>query len=263
MKILFVGDIVGKGGRNACCELVPALRESLGCSLVIANGENIAGGGGFTAKCVAQLCRAGVDVVTGGDHMWDQRSFSDEINDLPQVLRPANVSDRQPGRGWHVYLTDGGAEVGVVSLLGRTFMNSQADCPFAAAERIVDTLRERTPIIIIDIHAEATSEKIAMGRYLDGKVSAVLGTHTHVVTADEQIFPGGTAYQTDVGMVGARESILGRDIAPVLQRFSTGMPARFTVTEGGIRLHGTIVDVDVTSGHAVSIERVVRDLGAR
>ncbi len=260
MKILFIGDIVGKGGRRLVAALVPVLRRELECSMVIANGENMAGGGGMNRKCIKQISPAPlVDVITGGDHMWDQKELVGEIADFPQVLRPANASLCQPGKGYGVFVGANGVKVGVVSLQGRVFLQNQADCPFRVITEIVDELRRQTPIIMVDFHAEATSEKIAMGRYLDGKVSAVIGTHTHVPTADEQIFPGGTAFQSDVGMVGGAASILGRAIEPVVSRFVSGMPARFTVVESGIRLQATLIEVNPDTGRAVGIERVVRE----
>jgi metallophosphoesterase (TIGR00282 family) len=259
MKILFVGDIVGKGGRQAVATLVPALRRELACDFCVANAENIAGGSGLTRRCLAELDAVGVDVFSSGDHVWDQREFPGEIDRIANVLRPANVSPNQPGRGYGVFTLANGASVGVVCLLGRTFMNGLADCPFQAADRIVAEVRPVTPFLVVDIHAEATSEKVALGRYLDGRVSAVLGTHTHVPTADECVLPGGTAFQCDVGMVGSRESVLGRDIEPVLRRFATGMPSRFTVADHHVRLHATLVTVDA-QGRATAIERVVRDL---
>jgi metallophosphoesterase (TIGR00282 family) len=259
MKFLFIGDIVGKGGREAVRALVPGLRREYACDFCVANAENIAGGSGLTRNCLQELMVGQVDVFTAGDHVWDQKEFVGEIKSLPNVLRPANFPPEQPGCGWGVFETQSGAKVGVLSLIGRTFMAAGADCPFAAAERIVPEIRQQTPFIIVDFHGEATSEKIAMGRFLDGKVSAVLGTHTHVPTADQQIFPGGTAFQCDVGMVGARESILGRALEPVLNRFRTGMPARFTVVDRGIRLHGVVVTVEA-DGRAVGIERIMRDL---
>lgn len=259
MKILFVGDIVGKGGREAVAALVPQLRQELGCDFCVANAENMAGGGGITRRCLGELATSGVDVFTSGDHVWDQREFVDEIATLPQVLRPANVYPGQPGRGYGVFSAANGTEVAVICLLGRTFMNGLSDCPFQAAERIVTEVRQRTPFIVVDMHAEATSEKTALGRYLDGRVSAVLGTHTHVPTADETVLPHGTAFQCDVGMVGSRESVLGRDLGPVLQRFTTGMPARFTVADHHTRLHATVVTLD-PQGRASAISRVTRDL---
>ncbi len=261
MKILFIGDIVGKGGRKAVTELAVKLRQEFGCGLVVANGENMAGGGGINGKCIRAITPAPmVDVITGGDHFWDRKEFLAEAGDFPQVLRPANMSPLQPGKGYGIFTAVGGEEVGVVCLQGRTFLNNQADSPFAAADKIVSEIRHRTSLIIVDFHAEATSEKLALGRYLDGRVSAVLGTHTHVPTADEQVFPGGTAYQTDVGMVGARESILGREIEPVVQKFATGMPARFNVVEKGIRMNATLLEAESATGKAISIKRIVRDL---
>lgn len=259
MKILFLGDIVGNGGRAAVKAFLPGLMDEYGCDFCIANGENSAGGSGLTGRCVQELLEAGVHVITTGDHVWDQREFAGELPRLPQVLRAANAPAAQPGRGYGVFDAPGNVKVGVVCLLGRTFVNATADCPFAAADRVVADIRQQTPVIVVDMHAEATSEKIALGRYLDGRVTAVLGTHTHVPTADQQIFPGGTAFQCDVGMVGSRESILGRDIAPVLQRFTTGMPARFTVNNRHIRLHGTVVTV-ADDGRARGIQRVLRDM---
>ena len=216
----------------------------------------MAGGGGLTLKCLRHLEPAGIDVYTSGDHVWDQRVFEQELPQVSNVLRPANVSPEQPGRGYDVFTSPGGVPVAVVSLLGRTFMNAGADCPFRAASLIVQQVRPKARVIVVDFHAEATSEKCALGRFLDGQVSAVLGTHTHVATADEKVLPRGTAYQTDVGMVGAAESILGRAIEPVLRRFSTGMPSRFDVVETGIVMHATVLDIDDKTGLAMHIERL-------
>ena len=258
MKVLFIGDIVGKGGRRAVRAAVPELRREHGCCFCIANGENMAGGGGMTRRCLEEMADSEVDVFTGGDHMWDQREFVEEVRDFPGVLRPANVDSSQPGRGYGVFPLPGGGSIGVMCLLGRTFMNNFAACPFREADSILAGAVPRTRNIVVDFHAEATSEKIALARHLDGRVSAVLGTHTHVPTADETVFPQGTAFQCDVGMVGGRESILGRAAEPVLKRFRTGMPARLTVVEKGIRLHGTIIELD-GDGRAVGIKRVTRD----
>ncbi len=257
MKILFIGDVVGRGGRDAVKALLPGLAAEYGCGFRIVNAENIAGGNGLTRSCLQELSGAHVDVFTTGDHVWDQREFQGEINALPNVLRPANFPAGQPGRGYGVFEAANGEKVGVLNLAGRVFMGTPSDNPFAAAEAAVEALRRETTQIVVDFHGEATSEKIAMGRFLDGKVSAVLGTHTHVPTADEQILPGGTAFQSDVGMVGGRDSILGRDIEAVLARFVTGMPSRFAVVESGIVLHGTVVETD-GEGHALSIERICR-----
>lgn len=260
VKILFVGDIVGKGGRRAVRELVPRLRAEYDCSFCIANGENMAGGGGMTRKCLEELRKAEVDVFTGGDHMWDQRELLTEIQVRSDVLRPANLPAAQPGRGFGTWELADGTRIGVLLLLGRTFMNNPAENPFQTARTILETQGAGLQHIVVDMHAEATSEKIAMGRFLDGKVSAVLGTHTHVATADEGILPGGTAFQSDVGMVGARESILGRAIEPVLHRFVTGLPARFDVVDKGIRLHATLLTL-AANGRATNIQRIIRDHG--
>jgi len=259
MRLLFIGDIVGKGGRRAVAEVVPKLREEISCDFVIANGENMAGGGGMTGKCVNELEVAGVDVITGGDHMWDKKDFVDEIFEYRSVLRPLNASAAQPGEGGRIFSDEKGRRIAVICLQGRTFMDSVVNSPFEAADKAVKEFKPKADFVFVDFHAEATSEKIAMGRYLDGRVSAVIGTHTHVATADEQIFPGGTAFQTDAGMVGAKESVLGRAIEPVLKKFSTGLPARFDVVKSGIRLNATTVHLDDESAKATGIERVVRD----
>jgi metallophosphoesterase (TIGR00282 family) len=259
MRILLIGDIVGKGGRNAVNLLVPRLMRDYDCQFCVANGENMAGGNGFTRQCLLELSNSKVDVFTSGDHVWDQKEFEKEILAFSNVLRPANLPDCQPGRGYGFFEAEDGATVAVVSLLGRTFMHTAANCPFETIERLLPELRKQTAIIVVDFHAEATSEKIAMGRFLEGKVSIVVGTHTHVATADQQIFSGGTAYQTDLGMVGSRDSILGRDIASVVGRFRTGMPARFAVNDKNIRLCGCAVTVN-DEGRATSIERIAMDM---
>ena len=265
LKILIVGDVVGKGGRRAVDALVPQLRREFGVAFCVINGENIAGGAGITANCANSLHRSGADVITTGDHIWDQRTFRNEIQGMKTVLRPANLPESQPGCGYGIFSIPIGGKICVMSLLGRVFMGLHSNCPFAAADKIIKEVSGRVNAIVVDFHAEATSEKIAMGRFLDGRATVVFGTHTHVPTADEQVFPGGTAYITDVGMVGAAESILGRDVKAVVHRFSTGMPARFTVVEDGIELHGIVVTFDAETGKASAIERVKRayvpDLG--
>ena len=259
MRLLFIGDVVGKGGRKAVAHFVPLLRAEYGCEFCIVNGENMAGGGGLTRRGLDELLTAGVDVVTTGDHVWDQKDFVEQIATCPGVLRPANLPPMQPGRGYAVFPTAAGVPILVMGLLGRVFMGHQADCPFRTADAILAECASQAKVIFVDIHAEATSEKIALGRHLDGRVSAVVGTHTHVPTADEQILTGGTAFQCDVGMVGARDSGLGRALQPVLRRFVTGMPGHFTVVETGIRLQGTLVDIDPATGRATAIQRLVRD----
>lgn len=259
MNILVIGDIVGSGGREAVKRFVPELKSEYGCEFCVANGENMASGNGFSKGPLNELSGCGIDVFTSGDHIWDQKDFEKEILSFPNVLRPANVPAIQPGNGYGIFKASDGTAVGVISLLGRTFMKMTCDCPFAAADRIVTELRKETPFIVVDFHAETTSDKIALGRFLDGRVSLLFGTHTHVPTADETIFAGGTAFQCDVGMVGARDSILGRDIDMIVRKYITGMPARFPVINDGIRLHGTIVTVN-TEGKATAIKRITRDL---
>jgi 2',3'-cyclic-nucleotide 2'-phosphodiesterase len=255
ITILFSGDIVGKPGRMAVKELLPALRERYKVDCVITNAENSAGGSGLTPDVVAELLSYGVQVITSGDHIWKNRAVLEIISREERLLRPANYPMDAPGRGGVVITTPGGVKVGVINLLGRVFMKP-ADCPFAAAMREVDCIRKETPVIVVDIHAEATSEKIAMGRYLDGKVTAVIGTHTHVQTSDEQIFPGGTAHLTDAGMTGATVSVLGVEIKPVITHFVTQLPQRFEVAKDGIEFQGVIVRADERTGRALGIERV-------
>lgn len=259
IRILFIGDIVGHGGREAAKQLTPQLRREFAVDFCVANGENMAGGNGMTKPLILEFAPNSVDVFTSGDHVWDQREFPGQIESLSNVLRPANLPTAQPGRGWAIFSLENGLKIGVVNLLGRTFIGIPSDNPFSAAEVAIQAIRKETSVILVDFHAEATSEKIAMGRFLDGKVSAVFGTHTHVPTADTQIFPGGTAFQCDTGMVGSRESILGREIAPVLERFTTGMPTRFTVNESSITLNGILVDIDEQTGHALTLERISKD----
>ncbi len=256
MKILLVGDIVGKGGRRAACKLIPRLRTELGCCYCIANGENVAGGAGLTAKCVEELKSNGVDTITTGDHIWDQKDFVNDVKRYPYVLRPANFSLQQPGRGYGIYNIPIGGTICVINVIGRVFIGRSSDNPFDAVDRILDEMNHRTKIIFVDFHGEATSEKIAMGRHLDGRVTAVFGTHTHVPTADSRVFPGGTAFQCDLGMVGSRQSIIGRDINSVVASFKTGMPARFKVIDKDIELNGAVVEFDPTTGRAKHIERV-------
>ena len=255
MNILFIGDIVGKPGRQAVAALLPKLKREYHLDCVIANGENAAHGAGLTTATVRELLAAGVDVITTGDHVWDQKGFEQEIDKLPQIVRPANIAPSAPGRGAVVINVGDKASVGVLNLLGRVYMPNN-DCPFRTARTEVAKLRRQTSIIIVDLHAEATSEKIAMGRYLDGQVSLVVGTHTHVQTADEQILPKGTAYLSDAGMCGPHDSVLGRDVEAVIQRFVSGMPQRLEVASAKIELCGVVVDVDEGTGLARKIDRV-------
>lgn len=255
MNILFIGDIVGKGGRKAVMEQIPELRRKYNCSFCIANAENIAAGSGLTGKCVQEISDR-VDVITTGDHVWDQKNFDNEIRQLKNVLRPANLSNSQPGRGYGVFRNPGGGEVAVINLMGKVFMRESAYCPFETAEKILTELPATMKTIFVDFHTEATSEIAGMGHFLDGKVTAVLGTHTHVQTADAKILSGGTAFISDVGMVGAEYSILGRDVETVVKKFRSGMPSRLPVVEEGIRLDAVVVSYDMRSGRATAIENI-------
>ncbi len=254
MKILFIGDIVGKPGRDAVARIVPRLRQERGLDFVIANAENAAGGSGITPKVAQELFDARVDVLTSGDHIWKKPDIFEYIKAEPRVLRPLNYPPGAPGAGWRVF-SHNEARIGVACLLGRVFMEPLED-PFRAVREAVEAMSVQTRLIIVDMHAEATSEKIAMGWFLAGQVTAVLGTHTHIQTADDKIIPGGTAYLTDAGMTGPYESVIGRRVQDVMQRFVTGLPVRFEVASGDIQLHGCIVDADEKTGRARSIERV-------
>jgi metallophosphoesterase (TIGR00282 family) len=256
LRLLFLGDIIGEPGRKAVIEMVPKLRQAWGIDFVIVNGENAAAGRGITGRITIDLLRAGVAVITTGDHIWDQKEVNSYIESEPRLLRPINYPVGTPGKGSIVLETAKG-KVGVINVQGRTFMQPSLENPFRHIEEEVTRMRAKTHLIFVDVHAETTSEKIALGRFLDGKVSAVAGTHTHVQTADEQIFPGGTAFICDAGMCGPDESILGREIQPIIQRFMTSMPTNFPVAKGGVTLHGILVDIDPVSGKATSIRRVV------
>lgn len=261
MKLLFVGDVVGKGGRAAVKALLPELKREYNAAFAVVNGENSAAGAGLTAKCVDELLCAGADVVTGGDHTWDQKSFESEAASLERFVRPANFSHLQPGRGFGVWRNPVGGEVAVISLLGKVFTRESAYCPFETAERILGELPGTVKNIFVDFHAEATSEKIAMGRFLDGKVTAVIGTHTHVPTADAAVLPGGTAYLTDVGMTGGAVSVLGREVRDVVKKFRTGMPCRLEVVESGVfRLDFAVVEFDYRTGRASAIFNASREV---
>lgn len=259
MRILFIGDIVGEPGRKAVKHLVPVLRERHRLDAVVANGENSAGGSGITRELAAELFAAGVHVITTGDHLWDQKEVTELLVNEPRFLRPLNYPPGTPGQGSTVVTLENGALLGVINVQGRTFM-PDLDNPFARVRAEIEQLRARTPVILVDMHAEATSEKIAMGRMLDGLASAVIGTHTHVQTADDQIFPGGTAYLSDAGFTGPHESVLGREIAPVIKRFLTNQPQRFPVARDRVLLQGAVVEVDDATGKAVSITRVSEPL---
>jgi 2',3'-cyclic-nucleotide 2'-phosphodiesterase len=261
MNILFIGDVVGKGGRNAVKKLVPEIRQEFNCSFCIANGENSAGGSGINEKCIQDLHGSGglVDVITLGDHVWSQKTFEHEIVGKKTIVRPANLNPKQPGVGYNIFRVPAGGEIAVINLLGTVFMKDSIWCPFEEVQRILDKLPTRIKCIFVDFHAEATSEKIAMGRFLDGKVTAVFGTHTHAQTADAEVHPGGTAYITDTGMVGAHRSVLGRSVEDVLDKFTSGMPRRLKVEEKGLmRLDAVVVSYNMTTGKANSIKAISR-----
>ncbi len=259
MKILFIGDIVGSPGREAIKKLVGPLKQELEIDFVIANAENASGGSGITSKVSAELFDSGVDVITSGDHIWKKNEIFELINQEERILRPLNFPSGAPGRGASVFIAKNGIKVGVINVNGRVFMDA-LDCPFKTTLKAAQELAEETKIIIVDIHAEATSEKVALGWYLDGKVSAIFGTHTHIQTADEKILPKGTAYITDVGMTGPYDSVIGRRIEDVLTRFLSSIPIKFEVAQDNIQLHGALVDIDEKSGKARSILRIQKKL---
>lgn len=254
MLILAIGDVVGKPGRQAVSRLLPVLRGQYHLDLVIANAENVAGGLGLTPATAEELLGAGVDVLTSGNHIWAQKEIIPYLDGEMPILRPLNFPPGVPGRG---YIVKGQALV--VNLIGRTFMGN-FDCPFRAMDQVLTELGQRPPVIIVDFHAEATSEKMALGRYLDGRVSAVLGTHTHVGTIDAQLFPRATAYVTDIGMTGPIDSVIGDDVESVLQRFLTAIPNRLAVGRGKTMFNAVLVKVDEKSGKATSIERIYREI---
>jgi metallophosphoesterase (TIGR00282 family) len=250
-----LGDVVGEPGRNAVIARMPELRAKHALDFVIVNGENAAGGRGITGKITIDLLRAGASVITTGDHIWDQKDILSFIDTEPRLLRPVNYPDGAPGSGSMVLETAKG-KVGVINVQARTFMQPILENPFRSVEAAVTKMREETVNIVVDVHGETTSEKIALGRFLDGKVSAVIGTHTHVQTADEQIFPGGTAFMCDAGMCGPINSILGRAIDPIMNRFISNLPASFPVAGGEVRLRGALIEIDEVTGRATRITRV-------
>lgn len=260
IRILFLGDVVGEPGRKAVIGQLPLLKRTEALDFIIVNGENAAGGRGITPKIAIDLLRAGAAVVTTGDHVWDQQEIVEYFPTEPRLLRPLNYPEGTPGAG-SVVLETAKGRVAVVQVQGRSFIQPPLENPFLAVEAEVARLRaEGVAVIVVDCHAETTSEKIAMGRMLDGKVSLVVGTHTHVQTADERIFPGGTGYLTDAGMCGPDESVLGRSIDSVVWRFKTGMPTRFPVAKGPVRLCGVIADVDSDTGSCLAVRRLALEV---
>ena len=257
IRILGIGDIVGKPGRRIVKQQLPEFcrKELIDC--VVANGENLSGGSGIMPSEADELFKAGVSVITAGDHVWAKRDIIPYIDRTPHLIRPANYPVNQPGKGHTIFQTAAGAKIGVIHVQGRVFMNTPAACPFETSKRLLDELRPKTPIIVVDIHCEATSEKVAMGWWLDGQASFVFGTHTHIQTADERVLPQGTAYITDCGMTGPYESVIGRRVDRVLHRMTTGMPAYFEVATRDARLCGALATIDSESGRALEIKRVV------
>lgn len=255
IKILFIGDIVGKSGRQAISRELHRLVDRHMVDLVVANGENAAGGFGLTEEVAGELFKMGIDLLTSGNHIWDKRDSLDYVKREVRLTRPANYPEGIPGSGSALVNTAGGVRVAVLNLEGRVFMNN-LECPFRVADREIARLKEETPIVFVDFHAEATSEKAALGWYLDGRASAVIGTHTHVQTADERVLPGGTAYISDAGMTGAFDSVIGIRKEEAIQKFLTQLPVKFEVAKGNIRLNGVVVEVDELSGKALGIERI-------
>lgn len=255
MKILFIGDIVGKPGRQAVMHLLPDLAEEISPDLIIANAENAAGGKGITQETAEELFRAGVNVLTLGNHVWSRGISFNYLDAETRIVRPANYPDGVPGRGWTVIELRSFCKIGIVNLCGRVFME-QMDNPFARIDSILETLSHETDVILVDFHGEATSEKSAFAWYVDGRVGAVIGTHTHVQTADERVLPGGTAFITDVGMTGPINSVIGRNKESVISRFLTQMPSKFVVADGPALFSGVIVDLNPSSGKAESIKRL-------
>ena len=258
MNILCIGDIVGRPGREHFEKALKPLKEELHVDVVIVNGENASGGAGIVPRVADQLFAAGADVITLGDHTWDRREIYEYLKEHPKMIRPANFPEDSPGRGWCVVKSGLGVKFAVINLLGRVFMRYNVDCPFQAFDRIAAQIKKETAVIVVDIHAETTSEKVAFGHYADGRASVVFGTHTHIQTADEVILEKSTAYITDLGMTGPYNSVIGQNKENIIQRFLTSMPQKFEVAKDGVFLSGILVEVDEKSGKAKSIARVRR-----
>lgn len=255
LRLLFIGDIVGKPGKRIVLQALPGLRQAESIDFVVANGENCEDGSGIKPGAFRELCGAGIDVMTLGDHIYKKRDIYSVLDSDSRVVKPANYPESAPGRNWTTAKTADGIEVAVFCVMGRVFMRP-VDCPFSAADRVLADIPDSIIVRFVDVHAEATSDKQLLGRHLDGKVSAVLGTHTHVTTADEQILPGGTAFQCDVGMTGPHDSIIGRDIEKVLETTITFKPRTFKVPLGDPKISGTLIDIDETTGKATAIRRI-------
>ena len=258
MNILCVGDIVGEPGRNVLNEQLPSLAKEFNLEAVIVNAENAAGGFGLTARIADDFLAGGCDVITLGDHVWDKKELGEYLINTSRVIRPANFPDGAPGQGWCIARTRSGEKIGVINLLGRVFMRYNVDCPFKAVKALASEIRKETKLIIVDLHAEATSEKMAMGFFIDGEISALVGTHTHIQTADEKILPKGTAYITDLGMTGPYHSVIGQKKEYIIERFLTSLPNKFEVATEDVWLHGAVIDIDEKTGLARKITRIQR-----
>ena len=260
MNILFIGDVVGKAGRRALRKFLPELQDDAEADLTIVNAENAAGGFGVTESVMEEfLQHSDIDVLTSGNHIWDKREALELIEDEPRLLRPHNYPLGTPGSGWYVATASNGARVGVLNIMGTVFMHPTLDCPFASANQALEKKPPDVHVVFVDFHAEATSEKVAMGWHLDGRASAVVGTHTHIPTADERILPNGTAHITDVGMTGCYNSVIGMEKEGVLKRFINRVPARFEVASGSASVCGVVIEVDSKTGHSLSIRRERKD----
>jgi len=256
IKCLFIGDIVGRPGRRILNDLLPDLKKKYSADLTIVNGENSAGGFGISLRTYKEIIAAGADIITTGNHIWQQSDVFPTLNTSKQIIRPANFSESLAGVGWTEFPLVGGSSVAVVNIQGRIFMSELLSCPFAKLDELLEGPLAKHDICIVDFHAEATSEKAALANYFDGRVSAVLGTHTHVQTADQRVLKRGTAFISDVGMTGPEDSIIGMEIQPIVQKFRTGVSERFGVAKGDAILNGVCLEIDVSSGEAVSIKRI-------
>lgn len=255
MNILVIGDVVGRPGRTVLASLLPDIVDRCNVDFIVANGENAAGGFGLTPAIADELFDYGVDVLTSGNHIWDKKEIYQYLDDTDRIVRPANYPESVPGKGYTIAYISNEVKVAVVSLSGRVFL-AHVDCPFRTADNLLHKLRTETPIILIDFHAEATAEKVALGWYLDGRASAVLGTHTHVQTADERVLPKGTAYVTDIGMCGPRDSVIGIESDIIVNKFLTQMPTHFKVARGAAVFNAVLIDMDISTGRAKSIVRI-------
>lgn len=256
MNILCIGDIVGRPGRELLAKELANLKEMHAIDFVIVNGENAAGGSGILPKHAKEFFALGVDAITLGDHVWDKAEIGAYLEETQAIIRPANFPAGAPGRGWTVVKAKNGVKVGIINLLGRSFMRYNVNCPFRTLDEILKELTPLAEVIVLDMHAETTSEKVAMGHYSDGRLSAMFGTHTHIQTADEKILPKGTAYITDLGMSGPYDSVIGQNKEKILKRFLTSLPVKFEVAEGDVKLCGVVINVDEKQGKAKSISRL-------